>query len=98
MQKGTFTDIEIGELLELIGKVVRKELKNAQETNESSPEDKYITPTEVCTEFKISKTTFYKWLKRGIFCIHKIGNRTYVKRNEFLSSMHKVDLSSGSSK
>jgi excisionase family DNA binding protein len=53
---------------------------------------KYLTPKELCNQFKISRKTFYDWLHKGRFPMHKMGNRSYVILEEFEKGMHKVTL------
>ena len=90
-QQILYTGIEIDDLLNSVRTIVREEVVKLQEPPSGREKDEYSTPKEICLEFKISKPTFYEWIKKGKFCIYKIGNRSFVKRIEFIDAMHKVN-------
>lgn len=76
----------------LLRKIVVEELNKLLPKYLKPPQTNYLTPSEICEQFKISKQTFYDWLHKGRFPMHKMGNRSYVIREEFEKGMHKVLL------
>jgi hypothetical protein len=64
-----------------------------KQINEEVPPFKYM-PIKEIFELKIcSKPTFYKHVKAGMFGLYKLGSRSFVDREEFISAFHKVNLS-----
>ena len=80
------------DLSSMLRQIIREELRELFPKAGLPRKEEYVMPAEICTEFKISRPTFYQWLRKGIFPIYKMGNRSFVLREEFLSALKKIQL------
>jgi excisionase family DNA binding protein len=76
--------------------MLRDEIKGALSQRQSdSPGQQnadLITRAEVSKMFGITLTTVHSWMKSGILPFHRIGGRTFFKRNEVVQSLKQVRI------
>jgi hypothetical protein len=56
-------------------------------------EEVLLTQSEVCTFYKVSKTTIIKWQKEGKIKVYGIDNERRYKKSELLDSLILVKCS-----
>lgn len=60
--------------------------------NKITPQLNYIPVSSIISQKIISRASFYRHLKTGGFKLYKIGNRSFVSKEEFESFFQPVEF------
>lgn len=82
--------INVEELLERIGQLIDRKLKQSSTFSTLPYTSQYITRSEVAALLKISLPTLNDWTKQGWLLSYKIGNRVLYKPDEVEKAIAKV--------
>ena len=55
-------------------------------------DDQLLKRTDVAQMFEVSLVTVHAWMKSGTLPFHRIGRRTFFKKNEVMESLSKVKI------
>ena len=69
------------------------ESKSPNGGESTSFSDDFIPIADICGKGKyMSKPTFYSHVKKGSIKLYKLGSKSFVKKEEFFSMFHKIEL------
>ncbi|MCG3167801.1 MAG: hypothetical protein POELPBGB_03596 [Bacteroidia bacterium] len=88
MQENPFTIIEkqLQKIEELLSYLINKKSTSTAPVGEF----RFMPIQEIFKKKICSKPTFYAHLKAGNFRLFKFGNKSFVDKNEFLSTFHSI--------
>ena len=84
------TGMNLSDLLEKIGQVVKKELDKVLHNDEKPKATKYLTRKEVANLVNVTLPTLNEWTKLGWLQSYKIGSRVLYKESEIMASIEKL--------
>jgi len=82
--------IQSTELRQILGEVIREEIKILQETPQTES-DELLKIGDVCQLLRVSRMTIYKWKENGKIPFYRISNRIFFKKHEVLGSLVKIE-------
>ncbi len=88
--------ISLQELTSLFAESVEIKLKEFLiNSNEKSSinENDFLTRKETALLFKVTVNSIHDWTNAGIIKVYKMGNRSYYKRSELLSTLFNSNTS-----
>jgi excisionase family DNA binding protein len=80
----------VEELKNLIGGIVRDELRQFKPAQPETPDTEYLTRREVCALLKISAVTLYNWTKAGTLAGYRINGRVLYRTAEVKNALREI--------
>ena len=77
----------------LIRQVVKEALNEQKKCYNHKPEQKLLSRKEAADFLKVSLVTLHDWSNKDLIKPYKLGNRTYFKLEELLTSISKSNES-----
>jgi hypothetical protein len=93
MNKLVLTSMPIEDLRAMIEDAVNCSIRSNPKSQSKEDFDEYLPIKDICGKGKyMSKPTFYSHVKKGTVKLYKLGSKSFVKKDEFFSMFHKIEL------
>lgn len=87
-----FSGITYPQLLDDIRALLRYEIAQQPVAAQASAEpDQLLTIVQAASLLDVCRQTIHEWKRRGLFPIHKLGKRSYIKKAELLECLNRQE-------